>query len=400
MGSIDWRRGAALVSAAVVAVGAAACGSDDDEKGGASGDGKGKELVVGFAAGLTGDAAIADVPARQGMEYAVEELNRAGGVDGHKVRLIVKDMKTDPKLAGVVAKELLDEGASVLLGAPFPNTNVGTIRAGAKQGVPTVLVATTEPSNAVIGGRPAYFTAFGDNQQAAAAAEYARKQGHRTAMTVTSPDAAYTKDTPGWFKESFERQGGEVIGDVTFSIGQQDFGSVVSRIANQDPEPDVIYTSMFVPDTAVFLKELRASGVESAVVGADGFDSPALIEVAGSAADGVAFTAHGLPEEGSKLAEVVEGISNAGEKPESAAFAGLGYDAIQLIRAAVEEAGSIEPEAIDKALAQLSAVEGATGSITLEGTNGIPRKPITIVEVKDGAFAFGDQFEPEQVPEP
>ena len=373
-----------------------ACGSDDssDSGGGDSSD----PLVIGFAGGLTGDVAFYDVPSRAGMEYAVSELNKAGGVDGHEVELLVKDMKSDPKLSEVVGQELIEDGAQVLIGAPFPDQNAGTIRAGGAAGIPTVLVSATDPNNLLVGGRVAYFTTFSDNQQAAAAAEYMLDQGAQTAMTISSPDTGYTRNTPRWFTEAFEGGGGTVVGDEQFSIGQQDFAPIADSVV--DADPDVIYTSMFLPDTPVFLKALEGAGYEGDVMGADGFDTPELLSVAGSAAENVAFTAHGFPEPGSKLEEVIKGIEQEqGKPPDAPAYAGLGYDSIQLIAAAVEKAGSTDPAEIDAALADLPTVEGSTGSITLEGTDGIPTKEITIVKVDNGKFVFADRFIPENVPE-
>ena len=288
-----------------------ACGSDDESDSG--GDGSSDPLVIGFAGGLTGDVAFYDVPSRAGMEYAVSELNEAGGVDGHEVELLVKDMKSDPKLSEVVAQELIEDGAQVLLGAPFPDQNAGTIRAGGAAGIPTVLVSATDPNNLVVGGRIAYFTTFGDNQQAAAAAQYVLDQGAQTAMTISSPDTGYTRNTPGWFAETFEAGGGKVVGDAQFSIGQQDFAPIADSVV--DADPDVVYTSMFLPDTPVFLKALEGAGYQGDVMGADGFDTPELLSVAGSAAENVTFTAHGFPEPGGKLDEVIEGIEKEQGKP-------------------------------------------------------------------------------------
>jgi branched-chain amino acid transport system substrate-binding protein len=372
-----------------------ACGSDES---GGGGDDANDPLVIGYAAGLTGDAAFYDVSSRAGAEYAVDELNQAGGVDGHEVELLVKDMKSDPKLSEIVAQELIEDGAQVLLGAPFPDQNAGTIRAGGAAGIPTVLVSATDPNNLVVGGRVAYFTAFGDNQQAAAAAEYALGEGAKTAMTISSPDTGYTRNNPIWFTESFEAGGGEVVGDAQFSLGQQDFAPIADSVV--DANPDVVYTSMFLPDTPVFLKALEGAGYEGDVMGADGFDTPELLSVAGSAAENVTFTAHGFPEPGGKLAAVIDGIEKEqGDAPDAAAFAGLGYDAVQLIAAAAEEAGAIDAADLDAALAELPTVDGATGSITLEGTNGIPTKDVFLVEVENGEFALADQFIPENVPE-
>lgn len=397
-------RPAVLFALAILVIaGLSACGGGDSSSGGetsaAAGGGAGEPLKLGAALALTGEAAFADVPNRAGIEYAVEQINAEGGVDGHPIELQVKDMKSDPKLSGAVAEELLDSGAAVLIGPPFPDNNIGVMQAADSAGVATVLPLETDPVNAEVAPGTVIFTAFADTQQAAAAAEFAIGQGEKTVVTVTSPDGSYTENTPKYFAEIFEAEGGEVIGDVQYSIGQTEFDSVASKVA--DLNPDAIYTAMFPPDTPIFLQALKRAGWSGNVYGPDGFDSPTLVSVAGAAAENVFFTANGFPAPGTPHAKLVDGIEAAtGEKPESAAFAGLGYDSVQLIKAAVEAAGSIEPAAILEGFEEVDTLKGVTGEITLLGDNQFPVKPVTVVQIEDGKFELAEQITPKNVPEP
>jgi branched-chain amino acid transport system substrate-binding protein len=382
--------------------GLAACGGDSDGGGAGGGGGTdaGEPLKIGAALALTGDLAFSDVPNRQGIEYAVDQLNAKGGIDGHKIELMVKDMKSDAKLSGVVAQELLDDGAAVLIAPSFPEVNIGVIEAGAAQDVASLIPLLTTPVNVDIAKGTVVLPAFSDPQQVAAVAEFAAGQGAKTAVTVSSPDHPYTQNNPKYFVEAFEGQGGEVIGDVQFTIGQTEFDSVARKVA--DRNPDIVFTSMFLPDTPVFLKALRAAGFDGAVYGSDGFDSPALIEVAGKAAENVFFTVAGFPEPGSELAKVIDGITQeTGKEPESAAFAGLGYDSIQVIKAAVVKAGSVDSSDLTPAFDDLGTVPGTvTGEITLEGHNQFPTKPVTVVAVENGKLKLADEITPTDVPAP
>ena len=70
-------------------------------------------------------------------------------------------------------------------------------------------------------------------------------------------------------KQTFEKGGGKEIGTDNFTIGQPDFSAQVTKIAGVKPQPDCIYVPMFPPDIGIFLKQLRAAGVTSHVIGAD-----------------------------------------------------------------------------------------------------------------------------------
>ena len=335
------------------------------------------------------------------MEYQVDEINKAGGIDGRQIELIIKDMKSDPALSGTVTQELLDAGAQVIIGPAFPGMGAGAVQTAAKAGVPVLSATSTQPEYVVVGGSKAYLVAFGDNVQAAASAEYALAQGFKTAYTLTSPDLSYTELAPKYFTEAFENGGGKTIGDAGFSIGQQDFAAQVTKIQSLDPQPDVIYTSMFPPDVGVFVRQLRSAGIKAPLYGADGCDQQALIDLAGEDANGIVFTTHGFPTPGGAFEAFIDGLTEfQGKAPEAPALASLGGDTILVVQAAIEEAGSTDPEAIAEALANLKDVEVVNGSITYAGTSGVPSKTVAMVEIEDGAFVFRQSMIPAFIPEP
>jgi branched-chain amino acid transport system substrate-binding protein len=388
-----WAAVAVCAALALLALATVGCG------GGGSDTASEDPVVIGFAAGLVGDAAAGDVPALQGMEYTVKLLNDAGGIAGHPVKLIVKDMKSDVALGATVANQLIDEGAQILIGPAFPGFAAGVIQSAAAAGITVLGGTSTQPEYTKVGGAKAYLVAFGDNVQAAATAEWALKQGLKTVYTVASPDLSYTAMLPVFFAQVFEKGGGKEVGTDNFTIGQPDFSAQVTKIAGLDPQPDCIYVPMFPPDIGIFLKQLRAAGVTSQVIGADGYDIQALLDLAGKDAEGVVFSTHGFPTPGTRVGDWVKGYTEwKGKAPESSALGGLGCDNIYVVKAAVEAAGSLDPKAIGDALANLENVQVTTGVLTYKGTDGVPLKTVTIATVKDGKFAFVEELIPKYVP--
>lgn len=361
----------------------------------------GEEVVIGYAGGFTGDCAVGEVPALDGLSYAAQQLNATGGIAGHPVKVISKDMKGDSATGGTVAQELLDQGADVLVAPCFPGMAAGVIQAGGKAGVPVISAISTQPEFVVVGGSPAYLAAFGDNVQAAAAAEYALKKGAKTSFTVSSPDLSYTQNAPKFFVDAFQKGGGKNLGDVTFNLGQTDFSAQVTQIANLPEKPDVIYTAMFPPDTSSFVRALRAAGVKSRMIGADAWDTAALLEAGADAVEGSWLTTHGAGQPGTDFQNVVDGVAKEkGSKSDAPAFVALGYSTLQIIAAAIEKAGSIDPAAVSAAMKDLENVKTVTGTITYKGTNGVPKKDVTIGVVEGGKFAYPETFTPAYIPQP
>lgn len=376
----------------------AACSSE----GGSSAEGdEGQVLVIGVAGGLTGDAAVGDVPMLAGAKFAVEQINADGGAGGFTLQLVSQDMQSDSTLGGTVAQELVDDGADVLIGPAFPGMASGILQVAGTEGVPVITGASTQPEYTLMSEADVFLAAFGDNVQAAAVAQHLLAEGHESAYTVSSPDMTYTGNGARFFAEAFEGGGGTVVGDATFSIGQTDFSAQVTDIAANAEEIDVIYTPMFPPDLPSFVRALRSAGVDTPVAGPDGFHTADVLEAGQDALEGTVFATHAFEEGSEAFATFVEeGVEFDPTINDGPAIAALGYTSVEIIAAAAEAAQSNEPAELTAALRELSGLQTVTGEISYAGTSGVPQKTVTIGGIENGGFVFRDAFVPEFIPEP
>lgn len=365
--------------------------------------GGGGTLVIGYAAGLTGALAPYDGPASKGIQLAVDQLNAQGGIDGKwKIDLRVQDMRSDPAQGAVVAQSLIDGGAQILI-TPCdsdPSVAVGQIAQKAK--IPAISSCASTPTLPGAVGDYMFMASMGDNAQATVEADYAIKQGYKTAYLLGSPDAAYTQKIPEYFKQVFTSKGGSIIGEGTFTLGAQDFSAQVTKIKALATQPDVIETSAWIPDAPTFIKQLRSAGNNVPVVGADALDSPELISAGGASVEGVAFSTHGFPTSGSPLEAFYQQYKAKYGEAADTVFIGVGGDVIKIIEAAVKAAGSTDPTAVRDAIDNLQDVQGVTGPITFKGQSRVPLKQVSLVQVKNGQLTLVLQEVPSasEVPAP
>lgn len=387
------RRGWALLFA-VVLVGAA-CGGDDQEVT-AEGGAEGEPILIGYAADLSEVYSYYDIPVRDGAEFAVQEINAAGGVLGRPLEILVRDQKNDVALATRLTEELIDEGVSYIIGTTGdPIIPQGQVACAA--GIPISTGDGTAPTLVGDIGECAFHLIMQDNIQAAAVAEYALEQGHETAYLIGSQDIPYTANMPVFFRETFERGGGRIVGEDEFTIESTDYSAQVTRVANASPRPDVIFTPMFVPDLPIFLRQLNQAGVDIPVMSTDGAHDNALLEAGAAALDGLVFSTHAFPAEGTPFGEFAQKYEEAtGSPPESPAV-GVGYDEIYILKAAIEEAGSAEPQAIMEALRTV-AYEGVTGTIEMDPDTRLATKDVALVLMEGDVFEFIERRSPEFVP--
>ncbi|MCY1127481.1 ABC transporter substrate-binding protein [Frigidibacter sp. RF13] len=346
-----------------------------------------EEVTIGLATGQTGGLAPFDQPSLAGFRMAMDEINAKGGLGGkYIVTLDIKDTRSDTGATVQAAQELVAEGVKFLI-TPCdadPSIAAGQISQAAQ--IPTMTFCGTTPTITDAVGDYMFGSYPADNGQATLLAQHAIAKGYKSAYVLKSPDSAYTLRLPEYFAEVFQKLGGTVAGEGTYSLGQQDFAAEVTKIAALDPQPDVIMTAAYEPDFPAFLKALRGAGVTAPILGSDGIDSPTTTGL-GDIANGIVHTTAGFPTDGSPLGEFYakyEAVTGAA--PETV-YVATGYEIPYILDAAVTAAGTMDGPALRDALANLENVPVLTGSVTYKGTNRMPLRAITLVEIQGGARA-------------
>ncbi len=343
-----------------------------------------QELKIGLASAQTGTLAFGDQPSLAGLQLAVDEINAAGGFGGKfKAVLDVKDTRSDTAATVQAAQELVASGINILI-TPCdadPSIAAGQISQPAK--IVTFTFCGTTPTITSAVGDFMFGTYPADNAQATVLADYAHEKGYKTAYILKSPDSAYTLKLPEYFQEVFTKKGGTIAGEGTYAMGQQDFAAEVTKIKSLSPQPDVVMTSAYEPDFPAFIKQLRAAGVTSPVLGSDGIDTPTIVGL-GDVVDGVIHSSAGLPSPGTPLEVFAKKFTEKTGKPFDTVYIANGYEIGLVIDAAVKAAGSLDGQALRDAVANLKDVEGVTGKITYAGTDRMPSRDIALVEIKGG----------------
>jgi len=364
--------------------------SSDPGGSGASGSASGEPIVIGFPADLTTDWAYYDSPMQEGAQFAVDQINENGGVLGRPLELKTVDMRNDVAEAAKVTQQLIDDGEAYLIGTVGDGILAeGQVACGA--GIPISTGLGTNPTLVGAMGECAYQLVMSDNIQAAVLAEYALAQGYETAYVLGSNEIPYTKDLPVFFTDAFENGGGTVVGTDQYKLGAGDYSAVVTKIANVDPAPDAVFTPMYIPDSVVFLRQLRQAGLTMPVLSTDGNGDAALLDAGVNAIDGLTFSNSVCTAEGDPEVQAMYDDYNAmyGKDP-SSYVAVVGYDEVNLVADAIEAAGSTEPDAI---IAQLGTTDytGISGHVVMDPATRRANKPAALVQMDGTEFTCLEQ---------
>lgn len=273
------RLGLGVILTLFIAFAIAACGGDDDDDGGDGGDqtstgGVSLEctdgrILVGIAKAESGVASFFDVAGTRGAEVAFEQINEDGGIKDCPIETISGDAKSDPAVAAQVARDLIDQGAQILLVPDDFDLGIAAARVGQKAGVLTLSTAASSTQFGRAVGDLFFSGGITTTELGRAQAQYSVDQDWLNTFQVIDPGLAYFTEQVDSYKALYEPEDGSIVGtdNVDSLGGQADFGSTISKIQNADPQPDVIQALMVFPGVGTFVKQLRNAGVDTPVIG-------------------------------------------------------------------------------------------------------------------------------------
>src|SRR5215211_5090112 len=279
---------------------------------GAGGGAKAQEdpIIIGAAVNLTGWMAAYDVPPLEGAKLAVKKINEAGGVLGRELQIIERDGKTDPPSVGNAAREVIQEGAVVLLTPCDFDFGAPAGQAAQEAGLVGISFCASSPlyGSEALGDRQ--FTLSMWNQtMSAAAAEFAyNDKGWRTAATIIDQGTEYTKSLGEYFVETFEHLGGTIVSEDTYQLNDMQATAQAQRIMDLDPQPDVIFVSANMPDYSAIIRDLRSAGITAPLMGGDSMDTADFYEALGpELGHDIFISTHGFigPESGEEMEQFI-----------------------------------------------------------------------------------------------
>lgn len=362
------RAAAAVLGAGVLASGLAACGNSSSSSGSSSG-GKGP-IIIGVAAAKTGPLSPYDLQPTQALELRVDEINKAGGVLGRKLKVDWLDTKSDKTLSASNATQLINGGAvAIITTCDFDYGSPAAFQAAAKN-VPGISLCASSPKNATpaIIGKYGFSMGTGSDTEGVSAAEWMAKK-HPTwkrAYVLKDTSLEYSKATADYFKARFKQLGGTIAGEDTFVGGENtDISAQVSRIKGQAGSLDVIYVGSWNPGGSTAVRQLRNAGIKLPIVGNQSSDGQLTQQVAGNVSDYYSTPLACIPSYCSG-----QGVDQAGVDKFASDFKAKygadlsnsypinGYDLGTVLKQAIEKAGSAEPAKIATTMETMGPVKG------------------------------------------
>ncbi len=316
----------------------------------------------------------------------------------YKLEFTVQDNQSQPEEAAAVMNRLTgrDQGGAVAVLGPLQADNVvAAAKAAEKAGVPLLTptatrlrVVTDEEQGRV---RPYSFPlCLVDPDQGKIMAEFAAiRWPHKKAAVLFDESSKVSVSIKNSFIAHYKAKSAFQPPEFAYNPGKPaDYGAVLQRIKQADP--DVIFLPGYLPAVGQLIKLARQTGIAVPLLGTDTWHSPALREQAGdNNLNGTYFFTHFISDfAGGPVKQFKDEYEKAyGLRPDM--WAVLGYDAAHALVAAIEKAGSDDPEKIRRALETTQDLQLLSGRLTIDPQTHFPKKSAFIAEMVNGEMTPG-----------
>jgi len=351
-------------------------------------------VKIGVYLPLTGQMAFGGQLELEGVQMAHKEMPT---VLGKKVELFVVDNKSDKVEAANAVKRLIEkEKVVAIIGTYGSSLAMAGGEVAEKAGVPMVGTSCTNPL-VTQGKKFSFRVCFIDPFQGAGAATYAYKDLKlKTAALLVDISNDYSVGLASFFTKSFTKLGGQIVANLKYQAGDQDFTAQLTEIASK--KPDILFIPSYFAEGAIIMKQVKELGAKFQVMGGDAMDNPQIVEIGGAAVEGFVHTTFpydpSMKDMSPMAKKFTENWKKAFPSKEPNVNAALGYDTYLLVLDAIKRAGKAEPAAITKALAATKGFEGVTGSTTINATHDA-EKPVGLVQIKDGKKSYIGSITPQ-----
>lgn len=342
-------------------------------------------VKIGGIFALSGSTAAYGIVEDQGTRLAIDQQNKAGGINDKKIEYIQYDNKGQPEETATGATYLTQQNVSAILGPDTAQNTVAAIPVIESAHVPLISVTTTV-DNATIDKNTGkvydYFfrTCFEISFQGGAIAEFANQKGWQRAAIIKDNATDYGQNLANVFKKDFK---GKTVIEESYVSGDTDFQSILSNVKNQNP--DVIFIAGYYQEAGTIIKQAREMGITAPIVGSNALGNQKLIDLAGKEnMNSVYYVAHFVYTENApqKVKDFVHAYKEAyGTEPDM--FSALAYDAANLLINAVERADSTDPEKVRDAIAETKDFEGICYDYTFDANHNV-KAPAFIQEIMNG----------------
>jgi branched-chain amino acid transport system substrate-binding protein len=352
----------------------------------------GKTVLVGEVGSMTGSEATFGMSTHDGILLATTEVNSTGGIKGKQVQVTSLDDQGKPEEAAVATTKLVTETrVQAVLGEVASSRSKAMAPVAQQNHVPMITPSSTNPEVTQLGDY-IFRVCFIDPFQGFVMAKFALENLHLKHVAVlTDVKNDYSVGLAKFFVNTFTKGGGDIVISQSYGSNDIDFKSQLTAIRAKNPE--AIFVPGYYTDVGLIARQAHELGITVPLMGGDGWDSPKLKEIGGTAINGSYFSNHYTPEDTSpRVQEFIKNFkATYGVIPDG--LAAMGYDAAGVLYAAMKRTTNDSGEELRNQIAATKDFDGVTGRISIDKDRNAVKSAV-VLKIVDGEFKFQTKISP------
>ncbi|QDG55554.1 MULTISPECIES: branched-chain amino acid ABC transporter substrate-binding protein [Pseudomonas] len=339
-------------------------------------------VLIGLAGPLTGPSARIGKDLENGAQLAIDQANaKHPTINGEAVtfKLVSEDDQSDPRTAVTVAQRLVDEGVVGVVGHWNTGTSIPAARVYHDAGIAQVAPVATGHAYTQQGFDTSFRIMGHDDDGGQVAGRYALNTLKAQRIAVIDDRTAFGQGLADQFVKSIEAGGAKVVAREYVDDKTIDFSAVLTNIRSQNP--DLIFFGGVDAQAAPLARRIKQLGIKAPLMGAGGFVSQTFLQLAQNEGEGVIALEPGLAIAQMPGGKAFEQAYKERYKTAIELHAPFAYDGVGVLVAAIEKAGSTDPQ---KYLPVLRAISypGVTGTIAFDAEGNLKQPSFTVYQVK------------------
>ena len=320
------------------------------------------QVKIGMGGPITGPNAATGAQMKNGVDQAVEDVNKAGGILGQKLSASYGDDASDPKQGVSVANNFAGEGVKFVIGHYNSGVTIPSSEVYKENGILEITPASTNPTVTERNMWNIFRVCGRDDQQGQVAGEYILKHFNGKKIAVIQDKTTYGKGLADEMKKTINKGGMKEVLYEGVNTGEKDHSALVSKI--KQVNPDLIYWGGLYTEGGLIVRQLRDQGVKAPLMGGDGITSDEFAAVGGPGVEGTLMTYGPDPRNKPQAKKVVDEFRAKQFEPE--AYTLYSYAGVEIIKQAAEAAKSLDPKKVAEKMHSGMAFHTVLGDISYD----------------------------------
>lgn len=341
-------------------------------------------IRIGFVGGLTGKMSDLGISGRNGLQIAVDSINKTGGIEGRPLELLVKDDKNERPRAEAAVLELIDSGVEAIVGHMVSSMSLQT--ASIVTEAETLMISPTTSTPELTGKDDFFIRVMPENTaEVELLVEFAASEGgiNSVSAVIDLSNSDFTRPWWDYFAVKFTEAGGTVISEREYNSEEEvDYKQIISDVISGGPEGIVLVTNAF--ETAMFCQQIAKLPEQPEIIPCGWAMTEDLIRYGGNTVEGLLFVSAVYPE--SESAEFkkfkFEYMDSFGSEPDFAAI--NAYNAGMVLKRGFLE--KEKQESLKEAIIRIGDFKGLQGEFSIDKF-GDAKREYHFLEIRGGGFS-------------